>query len=363
MHAKIHPPLLQAPCSRFPHLCAPVGHERNRTVSPLLQAPYGRISAPFCPCANTDATALYRPCCKPRAAVFRALFAPVRIRTQLHCIAFAASTVQPYFRTSAPLCGHGRNRTVSPLPQAPYSRISAPLRPCAGTNATALYRLCRKPLTAVFPHLCAPVRARTQPHCIAFAASSVQPFFPRLCAPVRSRTRPHCIAFAASPVQPFPCLCAPVRARMQPHCITLCCKSLTAVFRAFAPLCGHERNRCDTSALPQAPYSRISTFFAPHSQFFRPAALPLQNCMLYLQHPNITTMTTKHFVTKGISITHAKVWQAETPQYPVVRYRTPKACILSNPKNYYNHDCKTENRRPGTHGRGVRRMLRHRHGA
>ena len=283
MHAKIHPPLLQAPCSRFPHLCAPVGHERNRTVSPLLQAPYGRISAPFCPCANTDATALYRPCCKPRAAVFRALFAPVRIRTQLHCIAFAASTVQPYFRTSAPLCGHECGRTVSPLLQIPCSR---------------------------FPHLCAPVRAR-----------------------------------------------------MQPHCITLCCKSLTAVFRAFAPLCGHERNRCDTSALPQAPYSRISTFFAPHSQFFRPAALPLQNCMLYLQHPNITTMTTKHFVTKGIPITHAKVWQAETPQYPVVRYRTPKACILSNPKNYYNHDCKTENRRPGTHGRGVRRMLRHRHGA
>ena len=206
LHAKIHPPLLQAPCSRFPHLCAPVGHERNRTVSPLLQAPYGRISAPFCPCANTDATALYRPCCKPRAAVFRALFAPVRIRTQLHCIAFAASTVQPYFRTSAPLCGHGRNRTVSPLPQAPCSRFSrasaplcghergrtvspllqapcsrfpasaplcghecnrtvlpfaasplqpfsAPLRPCAGTNATVvIHPLCRKPLTAVFPH-------------------------------------------------------------------------------------------------------------------------------------------------------------------------------------------------------------------
>ena len=170
LHAKIHPPLLQAPCSRFPHLCAPVGHERNRTVSPLLQAPYGRISAPFCPCANTDATALYRPCCKPR--------------------------------------------------------------------------------TAVFPRLFAPVRIRTQPHCIAFAASSVQPFFPRLCAPVRSRTRPHCIAFAASPVQPFPCLCAPVRARMQPHCITLCCKSLTAVFRASAPLCGNGRNRA-------APVSRI----------------------------------------------------------------------------------------------------------
>ena len=137
LHAKIHPPLLQAPCSRFPHLCAPVGHERNRTVSPLLQAPYGRISAPFCPCANTDATALYRPCCKPRAAVFRALFAPVRIRTQLHCIAFAASTVQPYFpHICAPVRARMRPHSIT-LAANPVQPFPAPLRPCAGTDATA----------------------------------------------------------------------------------------------------------------------------------------------------------------------------------------------------------------------------------